>query len=286
MIPASFDYTTADSVEQAIQLLQEHGEDAKLLAGGHSLLPMMKLRLARPGMLIDLRNVPGLRDIRKTARGLEIGALTTHDAIAQSKEVAAHAPALSDAASVIGDVQVRHCGTIGGSAAHADAAADYPAALLALEAQFEIVGPSGRRTVSAGDFFIDMYTTALAADEVLTTVILPQPAPASAYVKLPHPASHYPVVGAACVLSVSAGSIAGGRIALTGVGTAPFRATHLEPLLAGISTNDRKKMESLCVDTARGITPRGDVYAGGDYRLAMADVMAGRALIAAAERAG
>ncbi|TAM73517.1 xanthine dehydrogenase family protein subunit M [bacterium] len=285
MIPASFDYLTADSVEQAIGLLKQHGDEAKLLAGGHSLLPMMKLRLARPNVLIDLRNVAGMRGIKTTARGLEIGALTTHAAVAQSTEVSAYAPLLAEAAAAVGDVQVRHCGTLGGSAAHADAAADEPAALLALEAQFEIAGASGVRTVAARDFFVDMFTTALGPNDVLTAVILPRAFPASAYAKLPHPASHYPVVGAACALAVSGGSIEGARIAITGVGSVPFRATHVEGLLAGIPVHDRKKMESLCAEAARGVEARSDAYAGAEYRVAMADVMAARAVLAAAERA-
>ncbi|MDE2572552.1 MAG: xanthine dehydrogenase family protein subunit M [bacterium] len=285
MIPASFEYTTADSVEQAIDLLKRHGEDAKLLAGGHSLIPMMKLRLARPGVLIDLRNVTGLRGIAKTARGLEIGALTTHAEIAKSGEVASFAPALSDAAGAIGDVQVRNMGTIGGSSAHADAAADYPAALLALDARFEIASAGGRRTVPAGEFFVDMFTTTLAPDEVLTTVIIPQAAAASAYVKLPHPASHYPVVGAAAALGVEGGAIASARIALTGVAGKAFRAGGVEPRLAGVGLSDRRRIESLCTGAAQGVDARADVYAGAEYRLAMADVMAARAVAAAAARA-
>jgi len=285
VIPASFDYAAADSVDQAIALLRQHGDDAKLLAGGHSLIPMMKLRLARPGMLIDIGRIAGLRGVAKTARGLEIGALTTHDDVAASAGVASYAPALSDAAGAIGDVQVRHRGTIGGSCAHADAAADYPAALLALEAQFEIAGPAGKRTVSASDFFVDMFTTALAPDEILTSVILPKASPASAYVKLPHPASHYPVVGAACALSVTGGTIASGRLALTGVGSKAFRAAHVEPALGGIAVSDHKKMESVCASVARGVEARADVYASAEYRTAMADVIASRAVVAAAERA-
>ncbi|TAM92639.1 xanthine dehydrogenase family protein subunit M [bacterium] len=285
MIPASFDYVTADSVEQAIALLQQHGEEAKLLAGGHSLLPMMKLRLARPNVLIDLRNVAGLQGIKKTARGLEIGALTTHAALAGSADVAAYAPLLAEAAAAVGDVQVRHCGTLGGSAAHADAASDEPAALLALEAQLEIVGASGTRTVAAREFFVDMFTTALGPSDVLAAVILPRAFPASAYAKLPHPASHYPVVGAACALTVSGGAIESARIAITGVGSVPFRAAHVEASLAGIPVHDHKKVESLCAETARGVEARSDAYASAEYRVAMADVIAARALLAAAERA-
>lgn len=286
MIPASFEYTTADSVEQAIQLLREHGEGARLLAGGHSLIPMMKLRLARPEMLIDLRNIAGLRGINRTPRGLEIGALATHASMASSPVIASYAPALADAAGAIGDVQVRNCGTIGGSCAHADSAADLPAVLLALEAQMEIAGISGRRTLAAADFFVEMFITALQPDEILTTVILPQPAPASAYVKLPHPASHYPVAGAACVLVVSGQTVSSARLALAGVGSKPFRAAHVEASLAGVALTDHAKMESSCRDVARGIEARSDVYAGADYRAAMADVMAARAALVAARRAG
>ncbi|TAM60015.1 xanthine dehydrogenase family protein subunit M [bacterium] len=284
MIPASFDYVAASSVEQAIALLEQHGDDAKLLAGGHSLLPMMKLRLARPGVLVDLGRLPGLRGVTRAARGLEIGALTTHAEVAASAEVAAFAPVLAEAAAAVGDVQVRHRGTLGGSAAHADAASDEPAALLALEAQFEIAASTGTRTVAASEFFVDMFTTALEPSEVLTTVIVPRPALASAYVKLPHPASHYPVVGVACVLEVSGGKIEGARLAVTGVGSVPFRATHVEALLTGLSVRDHAKMESVCAQTARGVEARSDTYAGAEYRAAMADVIAARAVIAAAQR--
>ena len=198
MFPASFGYVAAHSVEEALQLLTKHGEDAKLLAGGHSLIPAMKLRLASPRTLIDLGTVPGLRGVRMDGNTLAIGALTVHTDVASAELVQKHLPGLADAASVIGDVQVRNRGTIGGSIAHADPGADFPVILTALNASFVLQSTSGSRTVAADDFFIDFYTTAMAANEVLTEIRVPLPTAGSgtAYVKLPHPASGYVVVSA------------------------------------------------------------------------------------------
>ena len=198
MFPASFGYVAAHSVEEALQLLTKHGEDAKLLAGGHSLIPAMKLRLASPRTLIDLGTVPGLRGVRMDGNTLVIGALTVHTDVASAELVQKHLPGLADAASVIGDVQVRNRGTIGGSVAHADPGADFPVILTALNASFVLQSTSGSRTVAADDFFIDFYTTAMEPNEVLTEIRVPLPTAGSgtAYVKLPHPASGYVVVSA------------------------------------------------------------------------------------------
>ena len=187
MFPASFGYVAAHSVGEALELLTQHGEDAKLLAGGHSLIPAMKLRLASPRTLIDLGTVPGLRGVHTDGNTLVIGALTVHTDVASAELVQKHLPGLADAASVIGDVQVRNRGTIGGSIAHADPGADFPVILTALNASFVLQSTSGSRTVAADDFFIDFYTTAMAANEVLTEIRVPLPPAGSgtAYAKLP-----------------------------------------------------------------------------------------------------
>ena len=198
MFPASFGYVAARSVEEALELMAKHGEEGKLLAGGHSLIPAMKLRLQSPRILIDLGTVPGLRGIRVDGGNLIIGALTVHADVATSDLVRKHMPGLSDAASVIGDVQVRNRGTIGGSVAHADPAADLPVILTALNASFVVQSPAGTRTIAVDDFFTDFFTTAMSANEILTEIRVPIPPAGSgtAYAKLPHPASGYVVVSA------------------------------------------------------------------------------------------
>jgi carbon-monoxide dehydrogenase medium subunit len=283
MIPAAFDYSRPRSLNEAFALLAEHGSEAKLLAGGHSLLPMMKLRLATPAMLIDISRIPGLDGIRTAPDRVTIGALTTHAAIAASPEIAKLAPALSDAAAQIGDAQVRNRGTLGGSCAHADPSADYPAVLLALDATFTAQSPSGSKTIKASDFFLGMFETALEPNAVLTEIAFAA-APKSAYVKFPHPASHYAVVGVAATLTIADSLISEARIAITGVGDHAFRAVSVEKALAGIAASDMAAIQAACVDAAAGVEPRGDVFASGKYRRSMADVFCARALAAAAKR--
>lgn len=283
MIPASFSYARPRSLDEAFALLAEHGGDAKLLAGGHSLLPMMKLRLATPGVVIDISRISGLDSIKAGADGIAIGALTTHGAIAQSADVARNIPALADAAGQIGDAQVRNRGTIGGACAHGDPASDYPAVLLALDATLSTQARGGSKTIPAGDFFRGMFDTALAADAILTEIRF-RPAPHSAYAKFPHPASHYAVVGVAANLELQGGRIVQARIAITGVGDHPYRATNVEKALVGVNPNDTSAVKAACVDAGAGIAPRSDVFASGKYRAAMAEVYASRAVAAAAKR--
>src|SRR3954466_1598863 len=173
MYPAQFDYVAPESLDEAIKLLAESGGDAKIMAGGHSLLPAMKLRLAQPGKIIDLRKVPGLNEIKVDANGTTIGAMVTHANVARSAEIQRALPALAHAASVVGDIQVRNRGTLGGSLAHADPAGDPPAAFLALDGSIVAKGPNGERTIAAADFFIDILTTALAEDEIVTAIMFP-----------------------------------------------------------------------------------------------------------------
>ncbi len=281
MIPASFDYLRANSVDEAIALLERHGDEAKLLAGGHSLIPMMKLRLATPATLIDISGIPALDSIKISGNRVTIGALTKHAALAASKDLEQHAPALWDAANQLGDPQVRNRGTIGGASAHGDPSADYPAVLQALDASFTIVGKGGERTLSAAEFFQGMFATALGANEVLTSIAF-DAAPQSAYVKYHHPASHYAVVGAAVALTMNGGTIGTARVAITGVGDAAYRASGVEAALAGVSASDTAAVRTACAGAASGHDARSDVHASGAYRTAMADVFTARAV----ERAG
>jgi carbon-monoxide dehydrogenase medium subunit len=277
MIPAAFDYLRASSVEDAIRLLGEHGEDAKLLAGGHSLIPMMKLRLAAPSVLIDIAEIPQLAGITVGGSRITIGALTKHAALAASDDLRKHAPVLWDAANDLGDPQVRNRGTIGGASAHGDPSADYPAVLQALDATFTLAGKSGTRELRAAEFFRGMFETALGAEELLTQIAF-DAAPNSAYVKFHHPASHYAVVGVAAVLTLAGGTIASARIAVTGIGDAAFRSSGAESALQGVNPTDADAVKAATAGTARGVPARSDTFASATYRSAMADVFAARAV--------
>jgi carbon-monoxide dehydrogenase medium subunit len=287
MLPASFGYLAARSVEEALQLLTQHGDDAKLLAGGHSLIPAMKLRLASPRYLIDLGSVPGLRGVRIDGDSLAIGALTVHADIAASDLVRKQLPGLAVAASMIGDVQVRNRGTVGGSVAHADPAADLPVILTALNASFGLQSASGNRTVGAEDFFIDFYTTAIAANEVLTEIRVPLPpsGAGTAYAKLPHPASGYVVVSAGVLIHRQpSGQCESARIAIGGMGSNPIRATATEAALQGQAFT-REVIARAAAKAADGTDPDDDSYASADYKRQVATVYARRAIEAAVERA-
>jgi aerobic carbon-monoxide dehydrogenase medium subunit len=286
MLPASFGYVAAHSVEEALQLLTKHGDDAKLLAGGHSLIPAMKLRLASPRYLIDLGSVPGLRGVRIDGESLIIGALTVHADIAVSDLVRKQLPGLADAASMIGDVQVRNRGTVGGSVAHADPAADLPVILTALNALFVLQSASGNRTVAADDFFIDFYTTAITANEVLTEIRVPLPpsGAGTAYAKLPHPASGYVVVSAGVLIHRQpSGQCASARIAIGGMGSTPIRATATEAALHGQPLTP-DVIARAAAKAAEGTDPDDDSYASADYKRHVATVYARRAIEAAVER--
>jgi aerobic carbon-monoxide dehydrogenase medium subunit len=287
MLPASFGYVAARSVEEALQLLTKHGDDAKLLAGGHSLIPAMKLRLASPRYLIDLGSVPGLRGVRIDGESLAIGALTVHADIAASDLVRKQLPGLADAASMIGDVQVRNRGTVGGSVAHADPAADLPVILTALNASFVLQSASGNRTVGVQDFFIDFYTTTIAANEVLTEIRVPLPPSGvgTAYAKLPHPASGYVVVSAGVLIHRQpSGQCESARIAIGGMGGNPIRATATEAALQGQPLTP-DVIARAAAKAADGTDPDDDSYASADYKRQVATVYARRAIEAAVERA-
>jgi carbon-monoxide dehydrogenase medium subunit len=286
MIPAAFDYVRPDSLDEAIRLLGTH-PDAKFLAGGHSLIPMMKLRLAQPQLLVDIARLPGMAGIRRANEGghdrFTIGALTTHAEIAASNELREGAPVLWEAANALGDPQVRNRGTIGGACAHADPSGDYPAALIALDARFTVAGARGTREVPASDFFRGMFETALEPDQIITAVSF-DACPASAYEKMRHPASHYALVGVAVCLEKRGGAIAQARVAITGVADAAFHAKGVEAALTGVNAGDTKALRAACAGAATGSAVRSEIEASAKYRAAMADVFTERAIQRAASR--
>ena len=287
MFPANFGYVAARSVDEALRLLAEHGDGGKLLAGGHSLIPAMKLRLASPRTLIDLATVPGLSGVKIEGNNLIIGALTVHADVAASELVRKHLPGLADAASVIGDMQVRNRGTIGGSVAHADPAADFPVILTALNASFVVRSLSGSRRIAADDFFTDFYTTAMTANEILTEIRIPLPPSGSgtAYVKLPHPASGYAVVSAGVLVTrQGSGACASARIAVGGLGSGPLRARTTENELQGKPLTPQG-IAAAAAKAAENTNPMDDAYADAEYKRHMAAVYVRRAIEEAARRA-
>ena len=286
MFPASFGYVAPRSLGEAFELMARHGEDAKILAGGHSLLPAMKLRLASPRYLIDIGGLPGMRGIKTEGEALVIGALTVHGDILASEIVRQRVPGLTDAASVIGDVQVRNRGTVGGSVAHADPAADFPVILTALNASFILQSTSGSRSVPADEFFIDFFTTAMAQNEILTTICVPLPpeGTGTAYAKLAHPASGYVVVSAgALVHRQRSGSCVSSRIAIGGLGSGPRRAIATEMELQGKPLTPQL-ITAAAARATEEIDSDDDSYASADYKRHMATVLARRAIESAVER--
>jgi carbon-monoxide dehydrogenase medium subunit len=286
MYPAEFSYQRATSVQDAIALLTKE-PDAKMLAGGQSLLSLMKLRLASPSTLVDLGGVKELRGIRREGDTIAIGAMTTHREIEFSNELKAACPILPEAAALIGDPLVRNRGTIGGSVAHADPAADFPAVLLALEATIHVEGPSGRRTIAAGDFFLDLFMTALQPGELLTAIHVPAAQPAGtgmAYEKFPHPASRYAIVGVAAVVRVEGGVCRAARVAITGAGSHAIRLPSLEAALVGKSLDDQT-LAAACQNVIAADDLLSDQFASNEYRAHLASVLARRALTRAAARA-
>ncbi|HSR41482.1 MAG TPA: xanthine dehydrogenase family protein subunit M [Longimicrobiales bacterium] len=287
MHPSRFEYHRAGSVEEALELLSTHGEEAKLLAGGHSLLPLMKLRFAEPAHLIDIRHVEGLSGIREEDGTVVIGATTTHREVESSPLLREKVPILAEAASLIGDPLVRNMGTIGGSLAHADPAADLPAVVLALDAEIRAVGPDGSRTIPAEDCFLGIFTSALTAAEVLTEVRVPVPGAGTgqAYEKFPHPASRYALAGVAASVSVDGGTIEGARVAVTGLGGVASRARGVEEALTG-SPAEAATVEEAAARSDEGLDPQADLQGSVEYKRNLARVVARRALARALERAG
>lgn len=279
MIPASFDYHRATDLDEAIRLLGEH-DDASLLAGGHSLIPMMKARLARPGALIDIGRIEALRGIRDAGEAIRIGALTPHVELERSELVADHAPLWAQAAHDLADRQVRNRGTVGGNLAHADPASDLPAVAIATGATIHLAGSGGERAVPAADFFLGLFTTDIRSGEVLTAVEVPKAGPRTGmcYEKFEHPASGYAVVGAAAlVVLADDGSCREARLCFNGITVSPLDATPVTDALVGGPLDDDTIAGA--IDAHLSVDdPMGDVYASGPYRVEMARVYGRRAL--------
>jgi carbon-monoxide dehydrogenase medium subunit len=282
MIPAPFEYARAASVEDALARLTASQGAGRIIAGGHSLVPMMKLRLARPALLIDIARIPELSGIRQEDGRIVVGACTVHHDIAASRLVQQDAPLLADAAREIGDPQVRHRGTIGGSLAHADPSADYPAAILALDAEIHVRGPGGARRAAAAAYFRDVFTVDLRPDEIIVAVSF-APARASAYAKLRQRASHYAIVGVAAALDVRDGTIHAARVGVTGATAHAVRLGGVESALAGRPATPRAigSMENAGAELA---DVNADLHASAEYRRAMVGVFTRRALVAALGR--
>jgi carbon-monoxide dehydrogenase medium subunit len=286
MIPSSFDYIAAKTLDEAISLLAKHKDDAKILAGGHSLLPAMKLRLMQPKVLIDLGRIRDLSYIKEDGGQIRIGAMTTHFQIEISDVLRRSCPLLPETATHLGDMQVRNKGTIGGSLAHSDPAADWPAAILALDAEIIATSAKGDRVIKATDFFVEMLTTSLQAGEILREIRIPSTKgkAAQAYVKVRHPASGFAVVGVAVNLSLDGGKCQTAGIGITGVSPKAYRATKVESELKG-NALDAKTLSSASAHATDGIDINSDLYASAEYRKQLATVYTRRALELAASRA-
>ncbi len=286
-LPAAFDYHVANTVDEAIALLGQYGDEAKLLAGGHSLLPTMKMRLAQPGHLIDLGRIDGLSYIREEHGYVAIGAMTTYNKIERSDVVARHFALLPEGTALIGDQQVRNRGTIGGSVAHADPSADMPGIVLALKATIVVRGPNGQREIAADDFFQDLFTTALKTNEVVTEIRIPLlPAHSgSAYEKLANRASHYAVAGCAAVVTLNNDhTCASASVVITGASIKATRASAVEGSLSGKLLNEAN-IAAAASHAANGLELLEDIHGSKAYRAQMSAVMVKRALARAAERA-
>ena len=286
MFSENFDYYRPKTIAEASALLKKH-KGARVLAGGHSLLPAMKFRLANPKALVDLGGIKGLCGIQARGKAIWIGAMTVHADVAASALLRKACPLLAETAAQIGDLQVRNRGTIGGSIAHADPAADYPTALVALGATVLVNGPRGERKIPAGKFFLDLFTTALKPGELVTAVLL---APAgkgsgASYMKHPHPASRYAVAAAAAVVEIKDGKFVRASLVVGGATANPVRVEAAEAALAGQKA-DAAAITAAAARVAAAIPdPMGDSYASGDFRVHLASVLAKRALTAAVERA-
>ncbi|HEY1618851.1 MAG TPA: xanthine dehydrogenase family protein subunit M [Streptosporangiaceae bacterium] len=283
MIPASFDYMRAGSVDEAVQALAGGGEDAKVIAGGQSLLPLLRLRLAYPDLLVDIGGLDELRGVTDTGQHLRIGAATTHYQVLHDPLIAEHCGLLAQATGTVADPAIRHRGTIGGSLAHADPAGDLPAVVLALDAVFLTRGPGGERQIPAGDFFVDYLTTALEPGEILTGVQVPKLGSdwGYRYEKFHRTAQSWATVGVAALARRSNGQVAEARIGLTNMGSVPIRASAVESAAAGAPAS-RAALRDAAAAAADGTQPPADLHGAPDYRRHLARVLTGRALAAAA----
>jgi len=288
MYTSEFEYHRPATLAEAFAILSKN-KDAKVLAGGHSLLPAMKLRVAEPSALVDIGRLSDLSGISVNGSAVKIGALTTHAAVAASADLATTCPILAEAAGMIGDTQVRNRGTIGGSIAHADPAADYPTVLTALEATFTATSASGARDIAAADFFTDIFTTSLNAGEIVTAVTVPayasMPNMGGCYMKHRHPASSYAVVGVAAMVGLEGGKVTRTNICVGGVSGMPVRCSEAEAALTG-QTPTAENIAAAAAKVAGALkNATGDHYASAEYRVHLATVMTKRALMQAVERA-
>ena len=283
MIPAAFDYEAPTSVDDALALLAgAGGREVKVLAGGQSLLPVLRMRMAAPDLVVDLGRIAELRGVRDDGDAIVIGAMTTHDHVTREPLIRQHALLLSLTAQTVADPQVRHRGTLGGSLAHADPAGDLPAPALALDAEYVIAGPGGRRTVAAGDFFRDLFTTAIGEGELLVAVRVPKHTGWGAhYEKFNHTAQAWSIVGVAATVRTERGTIAEAKVALTNMGMVPLRAAGVEQALVGRPAT-AESIRAAAAHAAEGTAPMTDANADEEYRRHLATVLTGRAVLAAA----
>ncbi len=281
MVPYKVAYHRPNTVAEAINLLNKYEDECKILAGGHSLIPVMKLRLSEPENLIDITGIEALKGIRDNEKSITIGACATHGEIANNAALQEHAPMIAQAAQMIGDVQVRNFGTIGGSIAHADPAADWPAVLLAADANVIIQGENGKRTVDIDQFFKGLFMTALEENEMIVSISIPKTAfnKHSTYQKFVQPASRFALVGCAAAIEMYGGVVANARVAFSGVSSTPFRDTAIEKALKGKALDDAS-IPDATADVASGVSIMQDHYANQKYRKHLAGVYARRALSA------
>jgi aerobic carbon-monoxide dehydrogenase medium subunit len=283
VIPAKFDYVRPGSVDEAVRALADSGDDAKVIAGGQSLLPLLRLRLAYPELLVDVGGIDELRGVRDGGDALVIGARTTHYQLVHDPLVAEHAGLLAQATSTVADPAVRHRGTLGGALAHGDPAGDLPAVILALDGTMIARGPNGEREIRAADFFVDYLTSSLEPDEILTAIRIPKLGPGWGYryEKFHRTAQSWATVGVAALVRRSNGSVAEARIGLTNMGTVPLRATAAEQAASGAQAS-RAALNEAAARADEGTEPPGDLHGAPDYRRHLARVLTGRALAAAA----
>ncbi|UQX90232.1 xanthine dehydrogenase family protein subunit M [Jatrophihabitans telluris] len=282
MIPAAFDYVRPTTIGEATRVLAEGGEDAKLLAGGQSLLPILRLRLAYPELLVDLGGIDDLRGVREDGDDIVIGSMTTHDDILHDALVRQHAPLLAQATKTVADPQVRHLGTFGGSLSHADPAGDLPTVALTLDARLVVEGPAGQRVIEASDFFLDYLTTALGPDEILTAIRIPKLGSewSTHYEKFNRVAQAWSIVSVAAVVRRSGGAISEARIGLTNMGSTPLRARAVEQALVGASTDG--EIAAASAHAVHGTAAPSDLAGAADYREHLAAVLTRRAVQATA----
>jgi carbon-monoxide dehydrogenase medium subunit len=282
MIPAKFDYVRPGSLDDAVRALADGGDDAKVIAGGQSLLPLLRLRLSFPELLVDVGGISELQGVTDVGDALLIGARTTHYQLIHDPLVAEHCGLLAQAASTVADPAIRHRGTLGGALAHADAAGDLPAVALALDATLIARGPGGEREIAVADFFVDYLTTTLQPDEILTGIRVPKRGGwGFRYEKFHRTAQSWATVGVAALVRRSNGSVAEARIGLTNMGTTPVRALAAEAAAAGVQA-DREALRTAAAHADEGTNPPGDLHGAPDYRRHLARVLTGRALAAAA----